>query len=398
MKRIAMAVGCLGAVHAQAQGVSWETVKEAVLTHPGLGHELRKVEERRTEGSRAGQAPVLRAELELENFAGTGGAAGLGGSSLGLWAAGDYRLGAVREREKDLAASGLALQEIGPLRLKRELLREARQVWESWQEERWRANLMDTFALEASALAVPLEAGRKVGRIGPWEVTSAQAQSAQWQHKAQAHRHKARLLWLRLGAWGVPGAEPEVVGEPDSLRWRARPDQATNLDSLTLERERSRALAQAALLEAQDRPVLSGAVGVLRDQSTGDAGLGMRVSLPLPPWKRTGLETVKARHEAAALEREIQLERRERQMRLRGIKEELVLLRSDLERWEGQVMPPLAKAKELAEASRATGAIDAAAVWPLRKELLEARSERLEMLLRVRELQRDERNLEGVEP
>lgn len=252
--------------------------------------------------------------------------------------------------------------------------------------------------MEASALAVPLEAGRKVGRIGPWEVTSAQAQSAQWQHKAQAHRHKARLLWLRLGAWGVPGAEPEVVGEPDSLRWRARPDQATNLDSLTLERERSRALAQAALLEAQDRPVLSGAVGVLRDQSTGDAGLGMRVSLPLPPWKRTGLETVKARHEAAALEREIQLERRERQMRLRGIKEELVLLRSDLERWEGQVMPPLAKAKELAEASRATGAIDAAAVWPLRKELLEARSERLEMLLRVRELQRDERNLEGVEP
>lgn len=54
----------------------------------------------------------------------------------------------------------------------------------------------------------------------------------------------------------------------------------------------------------------------------------------------------------------------------------------------------------LAQVNRAqqTGAMDAASVWTMRKALGEARIERLEKLIRVRELQRENRKLEGVEP
>lgn len=396
MKRIAMAMGGLWAVHAHAQDQSWEKLREAVLSHPQLAHEQRLVEERREQGRWAGQAPVLRAELELENFAGTGGASGLGGSSLGLWAGGDYRLGAVREREKDLAAAEVSLQEIEPSKRRLELLWAARETWESWQEACWRADLADSLMLAAQAVTLPLEAGRKAGRVGPWEVSLAQAEATQRRLEAQAQRRSGQVRWARLVAWGLSAPAPQSAGVAvlDSLPRGA----AVSLDSLSQERERARLQVQSSLQEAQDRPVLSGAVGVLRDQASGDVGLGLKVSLPLPPWKRTGLETVRSRQEAVALERRIALASRERALRRQGLREELAAELASLREWEEQILPQREQAVGLVEAAKSASAVDAAAVWTVRKEAWQARIERLEKLIRVRELQREMRKSEGVEP
>lgn len=396
MRRIAIALGSLWAVQARAQDLTWEKLREAVLAHPGLAHERALVEERRGEGKWAGQAPVLRAELELENFAGTGGSAGLGGSNVGIWAGGDYRLGAVRVREKELAAAELSLQEVEPSKRRLELLWSARGTWEAWQEQYWRADLLDSLAAQALAVAEPLEAGRKVGRIAPWEVSLVQAEAAQWRNVAQAHRRKGRVLWGRLESWGISAIQPLGAGLPvlDTMT----KGTAQSLDSLTLERERYRMQVQESLLAAQDRPVLSGAIGLLRDQASGDVGFGARVALPLPPWKRTGLETVRMRHQAVAMERRIALETRERALRLQGLREEMSAGSAELRTWEDEVIPRQELALAQVNRAQQTGAMDAAAVWTMRKALGEARIERLEKLIRVRELQRENRKLEGVEP
>lgn len=396
MRRIVLAMGGLLAVHAQAQEDSWDKIRQSVLTHPGLDNARKMLEERRDETQWAGRPLVPRVELELENFAGSGGASGLGGSSFGVWAGGDYRLGNVRGREKDLAAADVSLQALDTLQARRELLVAARGVWDQWRQERWKAGLLDSLGAQADALAEQLEKGRKAGRVGPWEVSVARAESARWRMNALAHRQNAKVQWDRLAAWSGDVDEPEAVPCPAIDTTRIVEGRA--VDSMFLEAERTRAQLQSALLAAQDRPVLSGAVGVLRDQSSGDVGLGVRVSLPLPPWKRTGIETARARHQAAALERSIALAAKERQIRRRGLQSEWMAALAGLRLWESQVIPARESGLNQVEVSHAAGAVDAAAVWAVRKELWEARIERLEMSIRVLEMQRELEILEGIEP
>lgn len=396
LRRIAMAMGGLLAVHAQSQDNSWEKIRQRVLAHPGLDHARKMLEERRSEGQWAGRVPVPRLELELENFAGSGGASGFGGSSFGIWAGGDYRLGDVRGREKDLAAADVSLQALDTLRARRELLVAARAVWDEWRQERWMAGLLDSIALQADSLAEQVERGRKAGRIGPWEVSMARAESAQWHMRSHAHRQKADVLWARLEVWGGDAKEPDTL--PNPVIDTSKIVEGYGLDSLVLEAEHARSQVQSELLAAHDRPVLSGGVGVLRDQSSGDVGLGLRVSVPLPPWKRTGIETVRARNHAAALERSIGLAARERQIRRASLHGELAVTLAGLRSWETQVIPARELGLNQIEVSHAGGALDASAVWTVRKELWEARIERLERLIRVLEIQRELEILEGIEP
>lgn len=396
MRSIALAMGGLLAVHVHAQDDSWEQIKQGFLAHPGLDHARKMLEERASEGRWAGRVPVPRVELELENFGGTGGASGLGGSSFGIWVGGDYRLGDVRGREKDLAAAEVSLQALDTLRARRELLMAARGVWEDWRKERWTASLLDSMALQADSLAARLEKGRKAGRIGPWEVSLAQAESARQRMRSTAHRQKAKVLWARLAAWGGDAREPDSL--PDPAIDSSNIVEGNGLDSMALEADRARTRVQAELLAAQDRPVLAGGVGVLRDQSSGDVGLGLRVSLPLPPWKRAGVETIRARHQAAAIERSIALAARERQLRRSDLHGDQAVAWADLRAWESEVIPAREVALEQVEASHAIGAVDASAVWAVRKELWEARIERLEKTIRVLEIRRELEILEGIEP
>lgn len=396
MRSIAFAIGGLLVVHSHAQDNSWEKIRQGVLAHPGLEHARKILEERRSEGRWAGRLPVPRVELELENFAGSGGASGFGGSSFGVWAGGDYRLGNVRGREKDLAAAEVSLQALDTLRARRELLVVARGVWDQWRKERWTANLLDSMAAQANALVEQSEKGRKAGRIGPWEVSMSRSESAQWRMRSDAHRQQAKVLWERLAAWG--GGEQEPASLPDPVIDTSNIIEGRGIDSVVLEAERARTLVQAELLVAQDRPILSGGVGVLRDQATGDVGLGLRVSLPLPPWNRTSIETVRAKNQAAALERSIGLAGRERQIRRASLHGELAVALAGLRSWETQVIPARELGLNQIEMSHAVGAVDAVAVWTVRKELWDARVERLEMLIRVLEIQRELEILEGIEP
>lgn len=395
MRRIALAMGGLLSVHAHSQDDAWERIRDGILNHPAMAHERRKSQERWAEVEFAGRPGVGRLELELENFGGSGGASGFGGSSLGLWAGADYRLGEVGQREKDLARTEAQLQGLDTLRARIEWLARARSVWDQWREQRWMVRLLDTLATQADEVVERLEKGRKAGRVAPWEVSMARAESGRLRTIAQARRGKAKALWSRLSAWGG-GEEPLSLADPvvDTSRIVA----GRGLDSLFLEAERSRARSLAALSQAQDRPVLSGAVGLLREQSTGDVGVGLRVSLPLPPWKREGVEAARARHEAAALERSIALATRERLIRRGDLHGERENALSELRSWETRVLPARELGLEQIETSHAAGAVDALAVWTVRKELWEARIERLEKTIRVLEIQRELDNLEGTEP
>jgi hypothetical protein len=69
-----------------------------------------------------------------------------------------------------------------------------------------------------------------------------------------------------------------------------------------------------------------------------------------------------------------------------------------LRSWESQVIPARESGLNLVEVSHAAGAVDASAVWAVRKELWEARIERLERSIRVQEIQRELKILEGTEP
>lgn len=396
MKPIALAMGGLLVVHAHAQDDSWQKVKQGVVAHPGLDHARKMLEERKSEAPWAGRLPVPRVEIEVEDFGGTGGASGWGGSSFGIWAGGDWRLGDVRGREKDLAAADVSLQVLDTLRARREMLVVARGVWESWRNERWRANLLDSMAKEAIALADKSESGRKAGRVGPWEVSMARSEGAQWRMRAATHHQKAKMLWARLAVWGGDSLEPATLADP--VIDTSIIAEGVGLDSMVLEADRARIRMESELLAALDRPVLSGGVGVLRDQSSGDVGLGLRVSFPLPPWRRTGIETVRARNQAAALERSIGLAGGERRIRRAVLHGELEVALAGLRSWETQVIPARELGLDQVEAAYSGGAVDASAVWAVRKELREARIERLESMVRVLEIQRDLEILEGIEP
>lgn len=258
------------------------------------------------------------------------------------------------------------------------------------------AGLLDSLAVQADALAEQFEKGRKAGRIGPWEVSLARAESAQWHMRSAVHRQKAKVSWSRLAALG--GGENEPASLADPVIDTSTIVEGPGVDSMVLEAERTRTQVQAALLAAQDRPVLSGAVGVLRDQSTGDVGLGLRVSVPLPPWNRTGIETVRAKNQTAALERSIRLAGRERQIRRASLHGELAVALAGLRSWETQVIPARELGLSQVEASHAVGGLDASAVWAVRKELGNARIERLELMIRVLEIQRELEIFEGIEP
>ena len=396
MKPIALAMGGLMVVHAHAQDDSWQKIKQGVLAHPGLNHARKMLEERKSEAPWAGRLPVPRVEIEVENFAGTGGASGWGGSSFGVWAGGDWRLGDVRRREKDLAEADVSLQVLDTLRARREMLVVARGVWEDWRKERWTASLLDSVATEAIALVDKSENGRKAGRVGPWEVSMARSEGAQWRMRSAGHRQKAKVLWARLAVWGGESREPATLADP--VIDTSILAEGVGLDSMVLEADRARARMESELLAAQDRPVLSGGVGVLRDQSSGDVGLGLRVSFPLPPWRRTGVETVRARNQAVALERSIELAGIERRIRRAGLHGELAVALAELRSWETQVIPARQLGLDQVEAAHSGGAVDASAVWAVRKELWEARIERLESMIRVLGIQRELEILEGIEP
>lgn len=396
MKPIALAMGGLLAAHACAQDDSWDRIRQRVLAHPAMEHQRRSLEERKEEWSRAGRLPVPRLELELEDFAGSGEAAGLEGSRLGIWVGSDYRLGDVRGRERELAAGEVSLQALDTLRARRELVRVVRDGWERWRRDRWMAELTDSLAAQADTLARRLEEARTAGRVGSWEVSTARSETAKWRLRAEGHRRMAQVSWSAVSAWtgGVP--EPGFLSGPeldtsDIVAGRGE-------ESMLLEAERVRTRGQAAMLAALDRPVVSGALGMVREQVSGDVALGARLSLPMPPWDRPGLETVRTRNQAVALERRIHLLEGERAIRRAALHGEWMAALSELRSWESEVIPSKEQALRQVEAARVAGAVDASVVWAVRKELWDARIERLERLLRALERRREREIFEGVEP
>lgn len=389
-----IAMGGLLVACAAADEPTWEMVRTALLSHPRLENARWDANAADADRSFAGKRLLPRLEVEVENFAGTGDASGFGNSTLGVWVAGEYRMGDVRQAERRMAATEAGLVALDTLEARRELLTRSRSLWEDWALARWRAELSDSVAIEVRTLVDKARAGRRIGKIEPWEVALAEAELARLEGDKSALAALASSLWLELAAGSVP--EPTNGPTPQALSTSA--GGGAGLDSLRRSREIERSRAELGLLEAQARPSVTGAVGLLRDQEAGDVGFGARVSLPLPPWNRIGYEAARSRSRTDAAHRAASWEIQQRQRRLVEAERRVQEAKARWQTWIATVLPAKETAKRLVEQAQQASAVDPATTWRVREDYWNARGEALDRLSTLRLAQLQRQNLEGIEP
>lgn len=398
MKRIASAIVVLTAGFAQAiEEPGWPGLKQRLLEHPSLQAARENARGAQGIGDQAGRRPLPVVEVEVENFGGTKDAAGLSRTAAGFWVGSEFRLGDVAGAERSLAAEESRRAGRDTLLVRRELLWRGRMAWESWQQQRWMATLLDSISGDLEAWETDLEAARSAGRVEPWEVSLVRADRLDREGRSRAARARAGTLWADLVALGGEAAEPRDAGYPAALVVSGHAvDPAP--DSLRLAGEAGLALAEARLQALQARPTVTVALGVLTDAGTETVGLGARLAVPLPPWNRVGFEGARARARAQAALRSAHVAGGE----LRRARESLAR-EADAEHraWTDladTVVPARLAAATSAQVAYRRGAVEPEIVWRMRDGYWQARIETLERLGTLRKLQLESRNLEGVEP
>lgn len=396
MKRIALAMVILGVTCAQAiEEPGWPGLRTRLLEHTSLRASRENARDAQGIGAHAGKRPLPLVEIEVENFGGTKDAAGLSGTTAGLWVGSEYRLGDVAGAERALAAEEARRAGRDTLLIRREHLWRGRMIWESWLQERWKASLLDSSSLDLRSWESSLIAARTAGRAEPWEVSQVRADRLALESRSRAARERSAALWADLVALGSDSLEPSDVGVPSAL---AESDGGLSPDSLMWIGEAEMARAEAVLHAQQSRPSVGAAFGVLTDATTGSVGLGARVAVPLPPWNRVGLEGARARARAQVAQRSAETAGVLRRLRRESLSRQI---ESERRAWLGlvdTVVPARLTAAASALVAYRRGAIPPETVGRLRDGVWQARIEAMERLETLRKLQLELRNLEGVEP
>jgi len=398
MNRVASATAILLVGLARAgEDPSWSHVKNRLLAHPRLQAARAGFAEAAALPRRAGLRPGPVVELEVEDFGGTGDASGIARATTGVWVGGEFRLGDVRGAERALAAAEVRAAGWDTLARRRELLLEARTLWEDWLAERWRASLTDSVLDEMRTLRAALEAARAAGRVQPWEVALAASGLVSREADARRARERARASWQDLVALGCDLPEPGIVPPP---RPSDDPGAAAGLveDSLLRDIEADRAEAESRLEAARATPSLTGALGVLAGPGSEAVGLGVRLAVPLPPWNRTTLDQARARLRSESARRSVEMARGERAFRRRSVERELDRAREEWRRWSAEVVVARGEAARAVEVARALGGVAPETAWRVREEYWQARMDALERLGTLRKLQLDAQHRQGVEP
>lgn len=398
MNHVASSMVILGAVCAQAvEQPGWPEWKQRLLEHASLLAARETVRDARDIGAQAGKRPLPVLELEIGNFGGTEDAAGFSRTTAGVWLGGEVRLGDVAAAERALAAQDARQAARDTLLARHELLWQARWIWEDWLQERWRLSLLDSNVADLRSWESALEAARTAGRAEPWEVSQVRADRLAAESRVRAARERASALWADLVVLGGEAGEPAEVGfpspepegasvggySPDSLRWMG-------------EAEASR--AEASLHAELARPSVDAAIGVLTDAGTGSVGLGARLAVPLPPWRRGGLEAARARARAQVAQRSTEIAALQRRRSGESLVRAIASERRAWSTLSDTVVPARLAAATSALAAYRRGAIPPETVARLRDGTWQARIEALERLGTLRKLQLELRNLEGVEP
>lgn len=398
MHRIASATAILLVGLARAgEDPSWSHVRERLLAHPRLQAAREGFAKTATLSRSAGAMPLPVVEVEVEDFGGSGNAAGFSRAATGVWLGWERRLGDVRGAERALAEAEEGVAGADTLRERTELLRMGRATWEEWLQERWRADMTDSVVSELRTARAALSAARAAGRVEPWEDALARSAFASGEAEAARSRARAAALWAELAALGALPGEPKNVDAPQELR-NLEMRQGPICDSLLLESEARRAEAEASLEAALARPSLSGALGVLATQEQGTVGFGVRLAAPLPPWNRVSFDQARARVRSGAARRLAVAAAAERSRERMSLAARIEVARRDWERWSTEVVTARAEAVRSVEAARRQGGVAPEIAWRVREEYWQARRDALERLGTLRTLQLEAIHLEGVEP
>lgn len=398
MNHVASSMVILGAVCAQAiEQPGWPDLKQRLLEHASLRAARDNAGDARDIGVHAGKRPRPVVELEVENFGGTGDAAGYSRTAAGLWVGSEFRLGDVAGAERALAAEEMQSAGRDTLLARHELLWQARGVWEDWLQARWKASLLDSNASDLRSWESALEAARLAGRAEPWEVSQVRADRMDLEGRSRASRDRAAALWATLVSYGAHAQEPTPSEAPAALDASVS-EGGTSTDSLRWAGEENRASAEANLLSAQARPSVGAALGILTDAATGSVGLGARLAVPLPPWNRIGLEGARARMQAQRSRRNAEIAGIQRGQMRESLAREIEAERRTWADLVDTVLPARISVATSAQAAHRRGAIPPETVGRLRDGVWRARIEALERLGTLRKLQLELRNLEGVEP
>lgn len=393
-KVVALCAFALGGTWAQDE--DWKALARRLDGHPSLVAARQSGQEARSDALRAGIAPRPVLELEGEGLPGMGG---FREADLGAWVG--VELGTVRRREaeREWARAEASLVEADTLRVRRELLAQAWGLRETWLLERNKAELLDSLGTASRAWVDWLETARGAGAVPAWEIVQARTDRAARGSEAETSRRRATAAWSELASLvaGAPDAlpEPGVAAPYRPLDGREAGSQP---DSLRAAREREVARRRAEALAASDRPVASLALGVTGRPAQGDAGIGMRVSVPLPPWNRVGWETAKAMTNSVRLVREADLAMARREALRRRLRDAEAVAAEALRRHAEGTLPARRAAREALEEARRAGAVPPGIVWQAREREFEARLELLEKLAALRSAQWERLNHEGVEP
>ena len=398
MKHVASSMVILGAVCAQAiEPPGWPELKQRLLDHPNLRVARDNAGDTRNVEAHAGKRPLPVVELEVENFGGTGDAAGFSRSSVGLWVGTGFRSGDVAGAERALAREEALSAGRDTLLARRDLLWQVRWIWEDWLQARWKASLLDSNASDLQSWESALEAARLAGRAEPWEVSQVRADRIALEGLSRAIRDRATASWAALIAHGAQATEPVETEEPAAL---GAPGSGGGIspDSVRMVGEVERARAEAHLATEQARPGVDAALGVLTDAATGSVGLGARVAVPLPPWNRIGMEGARARALAQRVRRSAELAGWHRTQERERLAREIEASHRAWANLVDTVVPARLSAAASAMAAYRRGAIPPETVGRMRDGVWRTRLEALERLESLRRLQLELRNLEGVEP
>lgn len=373
----------------------WSALREGWLNHPRLDAAREDAKDAKNDASRAGLPPPWRLELSVQDFAGTGDRAGFGGSSQEFWAAREIRLRPVAEAERALARGSADLVAADTLLVRREILFEGRRRWEEWARSKRMVALLDSQIGEARQWLATARREKEAGRTPAWQEHQLAAELAGLEGRRRAAALDASASWKSALA---PGDASKA--EPEAPPASSQPEGAVAADvpdSVLLEARLRLAVAARVLADAASGPVLDASGGVLRDQASGELGLGVRVSVPVS-WGREDWQRAVARSAVRAAERGRKVAESERERRRRDLALRIGTARGELADHERNVLPALGSARDRVEAAWAAGA----AGWLERKSARaawwEARARALELESAVRDLELERMAMEGVEP
>lgn len=386
----------LAATHAWSEEGTWGQVRALWLAHPRLEASRATAREAAADAAFAGRAPSWNIEIAAEDFGGSGERAGFGGSTQELWASREFRLRPVARTERELARTDVEAVALDTLMLRRALVVEGRRRFEDWMRSRKTVALLDSQIAEARLWLEAARRERGAGKTPAWVEHRLTADLAGLESRRRAVSREAASRWAFAVAPG--GATlPEPADLPVENAMTESVSSGAAPDSVMMEARHRLAVAGRALAEASEGPVLEAAGGVLRDQATGDLGLGVRLALPLP-WGRVDWQGAKARSAVRIAERERAVAAQERARRRADLATRISMARTELEDLRGGVLPALAQARVRIDSAWAGGSVG----WTERKDAREAwwearaKEQELEAARRGLELERME--LEGVEP